>query len=218
MHSKFAPHILLVFALVLFSGCSPHTEGEPIETNLPEKFCFLVVDIQNDFMAKDGKLPIEPKQSQNIINTINRLLPVFDKNKIEIIYIGNEFKETDTIANWFRNKAAIEGTEGAKLAPDLNIINNNYFIKSSADAFSNKSFDKYLREKKITKLIISGVFADQCILSTVKGGLNRKYEIYVISDGIGAKNDQNIKKALKAYKKLKVNIITSEQIINKIKH
>jgi nicotinamidase-related amidase len=54
-------------------------------------------------------------------------------------------------------------------------------------------------------------------LSTVKGGQNRKYEVYVISDAIGAKNDNDIEKALKAYKKLNVNTVTSEQIIDKIK-
>lgn len=209
--------IILIICLILLSGCSPYTKGEPIESNLPDKYSFLILDIQNDFMAKDGKLPISPIQSRDIINKINMLLSILTQSEVEVVYIGNEFKKSDTIANWFRNNAAIKGTDGAKLDSNLNIINNNYFSKSSPDAFSNKSFDQYLREQKISKLIIAGVFADQCVLSTVKGGLNRKYEVYVISDAIGAKNDSDIEKAIKAYKKLNAHTVTSEQIINKIK-
>ncbi len=207
--------LLIISLLFLLSSCSNYTKGEPIESKLPPKYAFLVIDIQNDFMSNTGKLPIGENQSTNIIKTINKLSPIFNQNKIETIYIENKFKKYDLIANWFRNNAALEGTDGEKLSPDLTIVNDKQFYKSSPDAFSNKIFDKYLRTKKITKLIVAGVFADQCVLSTIQGALNRKYGVYVISDAIGAKNDNDINKALKKYKELNVNIVTSQQITEK---
>ncbi|MBU0485352.1 MAG: cysteine hydrolase [Proteobacteria bacterium] len=207
-------YTLLIISLL--PACSPYTKGQPIQKDLPAKFAYLVIDIQEDFMNANGKLPIDQGQSPKIIKNINELLPIFEQQKIEIIYIGNEFNKSETIANWFRNNAAIAGSKGTQLAAGLKVLNHHYFPKNHPDAFSNQEFDQYLRKQNITGIIISGVFADQCVLSTVKGALNREYEVFLISGTLGAKTDENLNNALQKYHKLDVSIFTPEQIVNKI--
>jgi len=210
--------ILLMSTVVLLicAGCSPYTKGEAIRADLPEKYALLILDMQNDFLKPDGKLPIDRGQAPKILEAINRLLTYLPGKGIEVVYIGNEFSKSDTVANWFRNKAALQGTEGAELTEDLTLVNNSYFAKNQPDAFSNHAFDQYLRKKKVTKLLIAGVFADQCILSTVKGALQRKYGVYVIADAIGAKTDRDLDKALQKFNSMDVQVVTAEQVIKKI--
>lgn len=210
MIMKPLPLLVLFLPLAfLFSGCSPFTGGEAIETDLPPRSALLVIDVQKDFMLPQGKLPIDQAQAGNIIRNLNELLPVVVRHQIDVVYIGNEFKKSATVANWFRNHAAIENSAGAKLAEGLNVVSTNYFAKNRPDAFSNGEFDRFLREKKISKLIISGVFADQCVLATIKGAINRQYEVYALADAIGAKTDKHLARALRKYKQLGVNVLDS---------
>jgi nicotinamidase-related amidase len=188
--------IVITFLLV---GCVPYTKGKPISENLPEKQAILVVDMQKDFLDPKGRLPVDSGQARLIINKINLLLTGAKSTTTEIIYIGNEFSPSDRIGNWFRNHAAIRGEDGTGLIPGLLVVNDNYFSKSHPDAFSNRQFDRHLRDRKINELVITGVFADQCVLATVKGALQRGYKVVVPSDGVAAENEKDLRKALGKY-------------------
>ncbi len=216
MKRNFQILIWLISVVLFVTGCNPYNGGEPIQTGLPDKSAFIILDIQNDFMLPTGRLPIDQGQSSGIIRNINKLTAGFGKNHMDVIYIGNEFKESDTVANWFRNNSAIKGTEGAKLVAELNVINTNYFAKEHPDAFTNKLFDQFLRDRKITKLIIAGVFGDQCVLSTVKAALNRKFEVTIVSDAIGTKTDKKLANILETYKKIGVGVEKTDQLVSRV--
>ena len=62
------------------------------------------------------------------------------------------------------------------LASDKIITKNNY------DAFTNPELDDFLRANNIETLIITGVFTDGCVLSTICGGFARGYNIVVPRD------------------------------------
>ncbi|MFC1770973.1 cysteine hydrolase family protein [Candidatus Margulisiibacteriota bacterium] len=208
--------IICLMSLIFFSGCITFTKGHLIKANIQGKYAFLVVDIQKDFMQAEGKLPIDSQQAKTILKTINAVVESIDANGFEIVYIGNEFSSSDWIANWLRNHAALKGKEGAKLDPRLNIVNNIYFSKDQPDAFSNDKFDLYLRNKKVNKLIIAGVFAGQCVLATARGALQRGYEVIVLSDGVGAKNDDNLKEALRKHKKDGTVVMSSAKFLESL--
>ena len=44
--------------------------------------------------------------------------------------------------------------EGSRLASRLKVVNNIYYSKDQADAFSNDEFDRYLRNRSTTKVSI----------------------------------------------------------------
>lgn len=207
--------IYMIF-LVLMTGCIPHTKGNPIESNIPEKYAFLIMDIQKDFMVPEGKLPVDSQQAQTILKTINTLLETVDVKAIEIVYVGNEFSHSDLIGNWFRNHAALKDEEGSQLDSRLKVINNIYFSKDQPDAFSNDDFDQYLRNKKVNKLIIAGVFADQCLLATARGAQQRGYKVIMLSDGVAAKNNENLQEALQKHKEGGTIVMSSEEFLRKL--
>jgi nicotinamidase-related amidase len=210
------PLAISMILLFFINGCISHTKGKLIESDIPDKYAFLIMDIQKDFMTVEGKLPVNNEQAQTVLKTINTIVETVDVNEIEIVYIGNEFSPSDRIANWFRNYASLKGEEGSQLDSRLKIVNNIYFSKNQLDAFSNDKFDQYLRNKKVNKLIIAGVFADQCVLATARGALQRGYKVTILSDGVAAKSDEDLKEALQKYKEDGVTVMSSAGFLEKL--
>jgi len=60
---------------------------------------------------------------------------------------------------------------------------------------------------------MTGVFADQCVMSTAKGGLQRQYSVAVIPEAVAAKNDKNHDKAIEKFRKLGVSILATDDAI-----
>lgn len=54
--------------------------------------------------------------------------------------------------------------------------------KSSYDVFTSVEFAQTLTEKNIRYLIITGIFTDGCVLSTVINGFSRGYNFVILSD------------------------------------
>ena len=205
----------LLCTLLYCGGCSPHTEGEPIQQGLPTKYGIVIIDMQEDFILPTGKLPVDRDQSRKTLQSINSLLAAVNINRVEILYVVNEFSPEDTIGNWFRNHAAIAGREGTKQVADLTVVNDTFFIKDNPDAFSNVEFDAYLRDKKVNHLILAGVFADLCVMSTAKGGQQRQYKVAVIPEAVAAKNNKNHATAIDKFQKLGVEIFSIDDAIKK---
>jgi nicotinamidase-related amidase len=172
----------------------------------------LVVDIQNDFTTKNGKYPIDLSQADEIISNVNKLINHAQQLNLTVIYIGNEYSLFNPL-NIFRNFAAIVGSEGAKLDPRLTLINQNYFPKSTGDAFSNPDLIKFLNQNDIDEAIVVGVYAEACILATVKGAIEQKLRVKVLADGIGAKSQGKREIYLEKYKKIGAEILDTKQII-----
>lgn len=188
----------LLFTLIVcwVSACSMATHGEKISENLPAKRMLLVLDMQNDFLDSLGQLPIGSGQSEELIAFTNSRIQYYKSEKQSVVFVVNEFPANDFLANLFRNDAAIKGSEGAEIIPEISIGKHYKFSKHAPDAFSNPQFDLHLREQGVTEIEIVGVFADQCVLSTIQGGINRGYRFVVNSKGLGAKTQEDIEEAL----------------------
>jgi nicotinamidase-related amidase len=171
----------------------------------------LIIDIQNDFTSRDGKYPIDISQTDEIISNINKIINNAQQLGLTVIYIGNEYSLFNPL-NIFRNFAAIVDSEGAKLDPRLTLINQNYFPKSTGDAFSNPDLINFLNQHNLNEVILAGVYAEACILATVKGAIKHKLRVKVLADGIGAKSQGTREIYLEKYKEIGAKILTVNQL------
>ena len=192
--------LMVVPLLILFTGCSFETKGSIIPESESPKTVLLVMDMQEDFLGETAKMPINKEQIPAITAVVNSLINEFERNGQQIIYIKSEFPKI-AIGNRIRHHAAIEGSPGTNIYGKIRISGKVIFSKKKPNAFSNPEFEKYLVENQVNQLVITGVYADQCVLDTALGALDRKYQVKFVRNGVGSSSEKAVNKACEKVKK-----------------
>ena len=95
----------------------------------------------------------------------------------------------------------IEGEEGCDIIPEVYPSANDVVIsKSSRGAFYSTDLDLMLRRWGITNLLLTGVSADVCVLSTMHQADDRGYDCVVLEDCCGGTDVANKAGALNSVK------------------
>jgi len=64
-----------------------------------------------------------------------------------------------------------------------------------------------LVENQVSQLVITGVYADQCVLDTALGALDRKYQVKFVRNGVGSSSEEAVNKACEKVKKRGAEVI-----------
>jgi nicotinamidase-related amidase len=199
--------LVAVFILFIIStGFSFETKGDIIAKYENPKTALLVLDMQEDFLGENAKMPINKDQIPAITAVVNSLIDEFEKNGHLIIYVKSEFPKK-AIGNRIRHYAAIEGSPGTNIFGKIRISGSAIFSKKEPDAFSDQEFEKYLIANQINQLVITGVYANQCVLYTTLGALNRKYQVKFVRNGVGDSSEKEVSKACEKVKKKGAEVI-----------
>ncbi|MGH9759711.1 MAG: hypothetical protein ACREAC_02595, partial [Blastocatellia bacterium] len=70
----------------------------------------LVLDLQVDFLDRNGRMPIAQDQIGPVLANSNRVIEAATPHRSVIAYVGNEYTRWDLPGNWFRHNAARAGT------------------------------------------------------------------------------------------------------------
>lgn len=54
---------------------------------------------------------------------------------------------------------------------------------------------------QVNQLVITGVYANQCVLYTILGALNRKYQVKLVKNGVGDSSEKEVTKSCETVKK-----------------
>lgn len=189
-HAPFLPCLAL-------AGCLGGSTGIPIVRSPDSRTALLVVDLQRDFLEDGGRLPVARAQLPALVASANRLVDEAAAHGGLVVYIGNEFPRSQVLQNWVRHGAALAGSSGAALDPRVHRVSPLYFSKAWPDAFSNADFDAFLRREHVGRLVVVGVFADQCVRATVLAARNRGYDVIVVPEGVAAGSEASRERALR---------------------
>ncbi|MCP4134770.1 MAG: cysteine hydrolase, partial [bacterium] len=203
---------IVVYLYMGFKDFSVVSKGKPIaEYDNPQK-ALLVIDVQREFTEKTGKAPGNLKQTDQIIENINKILEKNEALKLNIVYITQEFKD-EVIIKLITGGAAQHGAPGADMDPRVKKVSDTHFVKHIMDSFSNPGLDKYLIANKINHIYITGLDAEACVDKTTKAALNRKYKVTVVKDAIATGSEEKREKKLKEFAEKKAEIITTAKLI-----
>lgn len=73
----------------------------------------------------------------------------------------------------------------------LEIADSDFVVaKNAYDAFSNEAFAQKLKERGIEFIIMTGIFSDGCVLSTIVNGFSRGYNFVILKDLIETTDSQ----------------------------
>jgi len=130
-----------------------------------EKIALLVIDVQNALVLA------KPFAVDEVISNIKRLIKTCRDTNIEVIYIQHSDKIGDELE---------PNSEGWKIygeiSPNINeeVINKNY-----NSAFKETNLKKYLDNKEINQLIITGMQTEYCFDTTCKVAFEYGFKLII---------------------------------------
>jgi nicotinamidase-related amidase len=192
--------VVAVLLFVVVTGFRFETKGSIIARYEHPRMALLVLDMQEDFLGDNARMPIDKEQIPAVTGVVNRLVDEFERNGRPIVYVKSEFPKR-AIGNRIRHFAAIEGSEGTRIFGKIKISGSAIFSKKEPDAFSSPEFENYLVANRVNRLVVTGVYADQCVLYTTLGALNRGYQVEFVRNGVGDRSDEAVNKACEAVRK-----------------
>ena len=155
----------------------------------------LLVDSQNDFLSRKGKLYGKIKSmlvQQDMPNRLNVMIHASRKAGIQIVHTpivlkegrpGGGTKPLGMLALVAKTYAFVENTWGAEVADVLNFNQTDWVIKKNRIcAFEGTDLDSRLKNKGIDTLFVAGMLADQCVESTLRIACDKGYLVYAVTD------------------------------------
>ena len=147
------------------------------ESDMPDT-ALVLIDIQNDYFEK-GCWPVD--KMDQVSKNAARLLDHARSKGLEILHIRHEIPSDS--APFFR-----PGTPGADIhtsvapSPDESVI-----LKHRPNSFHNTSLHDKLEARGVKNLIICGAMSQMCIDATARAAADLGYQVTVIEDACGAK-------------------------------
>ncbi|MBB5252827.1 cysteine hydrolase family protein [Sulfurisphaera ohwakuensis] len=150
----------------------------------PSDTALLIVDMQNDFVRKEGKLYVP--NAETTIPAIRNLIDKARSANALIIYTQDwHMKDDPEFKIW--GEHALAGTWGAEIIEELKPEKDDFVIKKYRyDAFFETPLDYILRVKGIRNVIVTGTVANICVLHTAGSAALRWYNVVMVKDGISA--------------------------------
>ena len=105
------------------------------------------------------------------------------------------------------------GTKGAELVPEMNIVSDNIFVKTRANALTSNEFADFIKTNNITDFYIAGADATACVKSTCFNMRKTGYKVTVISNCITSYNLNKIDEMLNYYQSKGCEIISLDELI-----
>ncbi|MEO7208321.1 MAG: cysteine hydrolase [Steroidobacteraceae bacterium] len=207
----------MLTGLVAFAAALPIRATFPAASSIDPVFArkaLLILDLQRDFLARDGKLSVAADQAAALLVTANQLLDAAPAKGWLPIIVFNSYAPWN-VANVFRHFAAVRNSRGAEIDPALKALGLPQFAKSGPDAFSNPGLSSFLRQHAVETVIVTGVFAEACVTHTVHGAIARGFHPIVISNAIASATARRRDRAVLALRNEGVEVMSSQDILRR---
>jgi|GEM_PF-1724028 len=158
-----------------------------MDETLRDAPALLLIDLQNDFLADDGRLRVGRDQVEGLLAAVQDLVTAARTAGAPVAHIVNAFPRW-SVGNLFRKFAAIEGSYGAQLDPrgPAPAAGEPTFEKAANDAFHRPALAHWLSDQGVRRVILAGVFANACVADTARGAARHGFEVLVATDAVAA--------------------------------
>ena len=121
-----------------------------------------------------------------ILDNIVRLISVIREKNIPLFFTqhGHDPKSDHGMLGQWWADLIFEGSDDARLIPELRIINEDHIIpKNTYSAFHKTDLEDKLRELKVRDLVIGGVMTNLCCETTARDAFVRNFRVFFLADG-----------------------------------
>jgi ureidoacrylate peracid hydrolase len=191
----------------------------------PKETALIVIDMQFDFYAPDGKAAKRGRPVTKMQNIVKKL-EKFTKEFINMggLVIFTRFISGENITPKNLKKAVekeggdfpcVKGSGGEEIY-NIKVPKKAIIIdKPHYDAFAYTDLEKILKQNNIKNILISGIRTEVCVDATAKRSASEGYDTYIISD-LAATYDDKYKihdYFLDFFKNYYGSVLTSDEIL-----
>jgi nicotinamidase-related amidase len=199
------------------------------------KAALIIVDMQNDFLHRDGNFSHiareHPEFSIDIpflvgtIPNVKRLADAFRTAGRPVVYLAHVLKPdySDAAFPYWRvgiepgsgNRThCVEGTWGAQTIDDLKPQEGEHLVvKKGFGGFSNTPLDTVLRNLGVNTCVVSGVTTCVCVSSTIRGAVEHNYRMILVSDAVAEIDRTTHEAELKTMARIFADVKTTDEVI-----
>ena len=142
----------------------------------------VIVDMLNDFVLEDGKLPVPG--AQGLVETIGKVRGAAGERDVLVVYAREAHAKNDPeFKVW--GEHGVKGTYGAQVVDELAPREGDLVIeKQELSMFTNPEADNWLRQRGVDELYIAGVATEYCVRGAALDALAKGYRVNLIVDAI----------------------------------
>lgn len=193
----------------------------------PQRTALLVIDIQNTYMEVDADPveaerwePFRERMNQVVIPNTAKLVADCRERGVEVIFARIACLKSDG-----RDRSLSQKKPGfnylllpkdredsqlvAELTPDVEDI---VVLKTTDSALTGTNLRLLLRNMEISDVIVTGIFTDQCVSSTVRSLADESFGVVVVEDCCAAATEELHLNELKSINMIYCHVVQSEDI------
>ena len=159
----------------------------------PSKAALIVVDVQNDFVSRDGSAAKRGEDVGAAMAMVPNLLRLIEEGRrvgLIIVYIRTTHSEWTDTPSWIyrtSQKGGLstcrEGTWGAEFYEGISPSpTERVVIKHRYSAFINTDLNTVLKARNIQSVLVCGVATNVCVETTARDGYMFDYYVTMIDD------------------------------------
>jgi len=203
---------------------------ETVKIDLPKTAMF-VTDPQNDFLSKESPAwgLVGPTVTKHkVVEKEKKLKALAKELGIPVFYSIHTYTPKD-FENWkslngidkimFENKMFAQGTRGHDYHPELKPDSNTIVMNphKGLSNFWTGDAALQLRQYGIETIILYGMSANMCIESHARDAIENGFDLIIVADATAAAGDAAYEAALTNFEFLAHEVVTTEQIMKRLK-
>jgi isochorismate hydrolase len=154
----------------------------------------LVIDMQNFFLNKKSHSFIPSAEA--IVPNLQKLIILYKKFHRPVIFTKHENTFKNTVLMYTFWKHMLKKGKKSQVTKELDTKNAKIITKTQYNAFYKTNLEKYLKQKRIKHLLITGVMTHLCCETTVRSAFMRGFMPFFPADTTATYNEKLHKASL----------------------
>ena len=187
----------------------------------------LVIDIQNTYLEPDEDpveaarwQPFYTRMSDIVIPNNKRLIDWARSKRIEVIFARIACQKTNGRDRSLSQKKPgfnylllPKDSEDSQIVSELNPLNDEIVITKTTDsALTGTNLRLILHNMGIKDVIVSGIFTDQCVSSTVRSLADESFGVLVVHDACAAATMKLHEKELEIINMIYCHVVSCDDL------
>ena len=170
------------------------------------------MDVVTNFEFEDGDVLL--RNTLPVAKKLGALKDRANRGGVPVIYVNDNFGKWQEDFKTMSEHFAGDDAKGNKVVRLLQPGAEDYYVlKPHRSAFYSTTLEILLRELEISKLIVTGVTTDICVLFSANDAYMRGFELFIPSDCVAAVKPTHSKRTLEFMERvLKADTRPSDKI------